>query len=74
MVVRKNAESIITEHERSNSLKKATRCKLMGYLVDLIDEEYAGKASSQEITYICEATIMLFPSLRDEDGGIVSFT
>lgn len=44
----------------------------MSLLVDLIDDEFGGNATNTEIRFICEATIQLFPSLADEDGGIVS--
>lgn len=45
---------------------------LINYLVEFIDDEYEGNASQIEIGWICEATIVLFPCLQDEHGGIVS--
>lgn len=72
LVSRKNAEFILHEHERRNALMKKSRLKLMSILVDLIDDEFGGNATNTEIRFICEATVQLFPSLADEDGGIVS--
>lgn len=71
--MRKNAGKIIIEYQESNVLTKKSRCKLMNLLVDLIEEDYGGDATTIEIKSICEATVTLFPSLVDESGGIVSF-
>lgn len=55
----------------NNSLEKKTRVQLINYLADLIHDEYEDTATQMEIGYICTAAVELFPSLRDENGGIV---
>lgn len=72
LTVKKGAQFIFDQHETTNMLMKGTRLKLLDYLCDLIDEEYGGEASRREIEMICRATIELFSSLKDKDGGIVS--
>lgn len=66
---KKFGESILSE---SQQLSKQMRIKLVNYLGDLISEDFDGNASKSEINIICAATIQLFPSLADENGGIVS--
>lgn len=54
----------------TGALKKATRCKLIAFIVDLINEQYSAP-TQKEIASVCHATIKLFPCLKDETGGIV---
>lgn len=72
MIRKKNGQNIFDEHNVLNTLQKKTRLMLINYLVEFIDDEYEGNASQIEIGWICEATIVLFPCLQDEHGGIVS--
>ncbi|XP_055307057.1 uncharacterized protein LOC129571306 [Sitodiplosis mosellana] len=68
--VRKNAGSIITEHQQKHALTKKSRLKLINLLADLIKEDYDDNATEFEIKSICLATVTIFPSLADETGGI----
>lgn len=70
--MQKKAGTIIKEHEQLNALTKKSRVKLMNLLAELIEEDYGDAATPTEIKSICQATITLFPSLKDETGGIVS--
>lgn len=62
---------ILDEHGLSNCLQKRSRTKLINYLADLVDDQFECYASQNEIISICTATVELFPSLQDVDGGIV---
>lgn len=70
LITNKNAESIFLEHETTSALKKASRCKLVGFIAEMINEQYCAPTQN-EIASICRATIKLFPCLKDETGGIV---
>lgn len=72
LIEKKDAEFIFIEHETAGTLKKPTRCQLIGFIADLINEQYCS-AKQKEISNICHATIELFPSLQDGNGGIVGF-
>lgn len=69
--MKKNYEFILSEHDRTGTIVKKTRIKLVNCLSQLIDESYAGSATVTEIRAICEATIKMFPCLQGPNGGIV---
>lgn len=71
LVIKKNSQYIINEHDRTGSLTKKSRVKLVDFLSQLIDEEYSGTATPKEIESICFAVVSMFSSLKDKDGGIV---
>lgn len=71
LIQKKDGLMILDVHALSNCLQKKSRIKLINYLADLIDDQFDGNASQNEIISICTATAELFPSLQDVDGGIV---
>lgn len=58
-------------------LSPTMRRKLIKMLVLFIDEEYHGQQTNENITTVCQATIVLFESLKvsvSKIGGIVSYS
>lgn len=74
---KKGADNICDEHNIMGFLSPTMRRKLIKMLVLFIDEEYHGQQTNENITTVCQATIVLFESLKvsvSKIGGIVSYS